>query len=69
MEKKMEQQEQTKEIRNNENKREMDGEWLASRSGMLSVELQGTVCPPVFCLFILNKQAESLLRTISNHGL
>ncbi len=39
----MEQQEQTKEIRNNENKREMDREWLASRSGVLSVKLQGTV--------------------------
>lgn len=44
----MEQQEQTEEIRNNENKREMEKEWLALRDGMLSVELQGTVCPPVF---------------------
>lgn len=44
----MEQQEQTKEIRNNENEREKEGEWLAWRGGMLSVELQ--VCPPVFCL-------------------
>lgn len=61
----MEQQEQTKEIRNNENEREMEGEWLALRSGMLSVELQGTVCPLVFYLSILNKQAETPLRTIS----
>lgn len=44
MEKKMEQQEQTNEIRNNENEREMESEVLALRSGLL----QGAVRPPVF---------------------
>lgn len=58
----MEQQEKTKEIRNNENERQMEREWLALRSGMLSVELQGTVCPPVFWMSILNKHAKSLLK-------
>lgn len=69
MEKEMEQQEQTKEIRNNVNEREVEIEWLALRSGKLSVELQGTVCTPVLSPSILNKQTESLLKTISSHSL
>ena len=36
MEKGMEQQERTEVIRNNENEREMEREWLALRSGILS---------------------------------
>lgn len=44
MEKEMEQQEQTDEIRNNENEREMESEVLALRSGVL----QGICRPPVF---------------------
>lgn len=64
----MDQQEQTNEIRNNEHEREMESEWLALRSGMQSVELQG-LSIGFFCLSILNKQAESLLRAISNRSL
>ncbi len=71
MEKESEQQEQTKKIRNNKNEMETETEreWLAPRSGMLSMELLGTVCRTIFCPSILNKQAESPLRTISNHSI
>lgn len=69
MEKELEQQEQTKEIRNNKNERQTEREWLAWRSGSLSMELLGTVCLTVFCPSILNKQVERILRTIRNHSI
>lgn len=66
MEKEMGQWEQTEEIRNNENEREIKREWLALQCGTPSVELQGTVPPTV--LPVHSKQT-SLLRTISNRSL